>query len=94
MKQFAKMLSGLTNSSLPVRERGLKLFISREVKDETVSLPVRERGLKLDDDMAHQPVETSLPVRERGLKRATVGTRRVRACRSPRGSDLCGLILS
>ena len=59
-----------------------------------MSLPVRERGLKLDDDMAHQPVETSLPVRERGLKRATVGTRRVRACRSPRGSDLCGLILS
>ena len=55
-------------TSLPVRERGLKVVHLEEARVVVESLPVRERGLKVAGSRSVIPRLLSLPVRERGLK--------------------------
>ena len=68
MKLCRKRLDTGIQPSLPVRERGLKLWGRGAVALRRASLPVRERGLKQYIRLAVGLVRRSLPVRERGLK--------------------------
>ena len=58
----------ISGSSLPTRERGLKLRRNRGRISLPGSLPTRERGLKYCFISIAYAIRWSLPTRERGLK--------------------------
>ena len=56
------------DESLPVWERGLKLYWMEDDNIPGQSLPAWERGLKQEDKEAEEDCGASLPAWERGLK--------------------------
>ena len=73
-------------TSLPMRERELKLRATRRRVAGRRSLPMRERELKRAYNRAANLPAESLPMRERELKPEAVHRPRVGVCRSPCGS--------
>ena len=76
----------MCQTSLPSRERGLKLPVTVYYKNVIESLPSRERGLKLMAESGGGFRTASLPSRERGLKSDTIALNAFVIRRSPRGS--------
>ena len=62
------LLARKSQSSLPLWERGLKLFGGGKKNCEIKSLPLWERGLKSEIRSMKMGIAMSLPLWERGLK--------------------------
>ena len=86
MKLGLRKFLRMTDTSLPVRECGLKRTDLYAPVPCAKSLPVRECGLKPQSAASPDGIKQSLPVREFGLKLSKIDTIIAKARHSPCGS--------